>query len=142
MYGFWHPIPNMGEIQWPWQYSFPPFFTLAWCLNNFILFAIFNHSFSYGVSMFRLQPNVETRKKQLDAWRTLLLDYCRAQKICVIDVNDRDHLPVFNNTAISSKCFIYFIDFQYQTNNVNYVQLMPHLLRSLSLFRQQWNFRV
>jgi len=53
--------------------------------------------------MYRIQPNAETRKKQLDAWRSLVLDYCRTQKVCVIDVREGDCLPVFNNTAISSK---------------------------------------
>ncbi|XP_026810876.1 vacuolar protein-sorting-associated protein 25 [Rhopalosiphum maidis] len=67
----------MGDIQWPWQYSFPPFFTI--------------------------QPNAETRQKQLDAWRTLVLDYCRTQKVSVIDVREGDLLPVFNNTTISRK---------------------------------------
>jgi len=52
----------------------------------------------------RIQPNVETRRKQLDAWRTLVLDYCRTQKVSVIDVREGDLLPVFNNTAISSRC--------------------------------------
>ncbi|KAG8041928.1 hypothetical protein G9C98_007232 [Cotesia typhae] len=32
----------MSEIEWPWQYSFPPFFTL--------------------------QPHAETKEKQLSAW--------------------------------------------------------------------------
>ncbi|XP_050433244.1 vacuolar protein-sorting-associated protein 25 [Adelges cooleyi] len=67
----------MSEIQWPWQYNFPPFFTI--------------------------QPNAETRKKQLDAWRTLLLDYCRTQKINTIDVREGDRLAVFNNATISRK---------------------------------------
>ncbi|VVC43728.1 ESCRT-II complex, Vps25 subunit, N-terminal winged helix,Winged helix-turn-helix DNA-binding [Cinara cedri] len=67
----------MGEVQWPWQYSFPPFFTI--------------------------QPNLETRKKQLDAWRSLVLDYCRLHKIFIIDVREGEHLPLFNNTAISRK---------------------------------------
>lgn len=52
----------------------------------------------------RIQPNAETRKKQLDAWRTLLLDYCHTRKVCVIDVREGDSLPVFNNPTISSRC--------------------------------------
>ncbi|XP_050542040.1 vacuolar protein-sorting-associated protein 25 [Daktulosphaira vitifoliae] len=67
----------MSQVQWPWQYNFPPFFTI--------------------------QPNVETRKKQLEAWRTLLLNYCSTQKICSIDIREGDRLPVFNNSAISRK---------------------------------------
>lgn len=66
--------------------------------------------------MLRIQPNAETRKKQLDAWRTLLLDFCRTQKISVIDVREGDRLSVFNNTNISSRCQIVYNNLI--TNNV------------------------
>ena len=39
----------MEEFQWPWQYSFPPFFSI--------------------------QPNLDTRGKQIDAWKNLVLSY-------------------------------------------------------------------
>ena len=38
------------DMEWPWQYSFPPFFTL--------------------------QPHKDTRDKQIEAWRHLVLNYC------------------------------------------------------------------
>jgi hypothetical protein len=38
-------------MEWPWQYSFPPFFTL--------------------------QPHAPTREKQLEAWKHLVLSYCQ-----------------------------------------------------------------
>lgn len=63
----------------------------------------------------RIQPNAETRKKQLDAWRTLLLDYCRARKVWVIDVREGDGLPVFNNAAISSKCLNMYCLYEIKT---------------------------
>ena len=37
-------------MEWPWQYSFPPFFTL--------------------------QPHRDPRTKQMEAWRHLVLNYC------------------------------------------------------------------
>lgn len=65
------------EIDWPWQYSFPPFFTL--------------------------QPHLETRTKQITAWINLILEYCKLAKLCIIDVREAVTLPLFNNTAIDRK---------------------------------------
>ncbi|XP_057380913.1 vacuolar protein-sorting-associated protein 25-like [Daphnia carinata] len=60
------------EFSWPWQYDFPPFFTL--------------------------QPNLDTQKKQLEAWRKLVIDYCRHNKIFVLDV--QESIPLFQNKTI------------------------------------------
>ncbi|XP_011152615.1 vacuolar protein-sorting-associated protein 25 [Harpegnathos saltator] len=70
-------VVTMAEIDWPWQYSFPPFFTL--------------------------QPHADTRSKQIAAWRSLVLEYYRTTKQAVIDVREVDTNPVFNNTAINRK---------------------------------------
>uniref|UniRef100_A0A8D9BIX8 Vacuolar protein-sorting-associated protein 25 n=1 Tax=Cacopsylla melanoneura TaxID=428564 RepID=A0A8D9BIX8_9HEMI len=67
----------MSEVQWPWQYNFPPFFTL--------------------------QPNEETKKKQLEAWRDLVLEYVKKTKTCIVDVQEADTTPLFSNAAISRK---------------------------------------
>lgn len=53
----------------------------------------------------RLQPNIETEKKQLEAWRTLVLDYCRFHKIYVLDVQEASTSPLFQNKSIDSKTF-------------------------------------
>lgn len=58
---------------WPWHYNFPPFFTL--------------------------QPNLQTRKSQLAAWRSLILSYCQSKKVFVLDVNQND--PLFANDSIN-----------------------------------------
>lgn len=50
------------KFEWPWQYAFPPFFTL--------------------------QPHVETRRRQLDAWCALVLDYCRDRRLFVLNVEE------------------------------------------------------
>lgn len=69
----------MGEIEidWPWQYSFPPFFTL--------------------------QPHPETRAKQVQAWKTLILEYCKKSKLYVVDVREANNIPLFNNSSINRK---------------------------------------
>ncbi|CAG0893170.1 unnamed protein product [Darwinula stevensoni] len=64
-------------FDWPWQYTFPPFFTI--------------------------QPNAATREKQLDAWRHLVLDYCRHQKIYLLDVNEALSSPLFQNRELNRK---------------------------------------
>ncbi|KAK9883960.1 hypothetical protein WA026_004897 [Henosepilachna vigintioctopunctata] len=65
------------EVNWPWQYSFPPFFTL--------------------------QPHPETRSKQVSAWKTLILEYCKKAKIYTLDVREASQWPLFNNAAINRK---------------------------------------
>lgn len=64
------------EFQWPWQYNFPPFFTL--------------------------QPNEETRKKQQNAWCQLVLDYFKHHNkvnISVTSLSDASD-PLFHNKSI------------------------------------------
>ncbi|VEN61865.1 unnamed protein product [Callosobruchus maculatus] len=69
----------MGEadFEWPWQYSFPPFFTL--------------------------QPHPETRAKQVAAWKTLILNYCQKTKTYLLDVREAEQIPLFNNATINRK---------------------------------------
>ncbi|RZC39231.1 ESCRT-II domain containing protein [Asbolus verrucosus] len=65
------------EIEWPWQYSFPPFFTL--------------------------QPHPETRSKQVSAWKSLILEYCQKNRLFIIDVREAHQLPLFHNSSINRK---------------------------------------
>lgn len=67
----------MTSIDWPWQYSFPPFFTI--------------------------QPNLETRAKQVEAWKSLVLDYHRASRQAVLDIAEAERSPLFNNNAIKRR---------------------------------------
>ncbi|XP_037968784.2 vacuolar protein-sorting-associated protein 25 isoform X2 [Plutella xylostella] len=67
----------MAEISWPWQYNFPPFFTL--------------------------QPHTETRAKQMEAWQQLISEYLKANKISTIDIREAQNSPLFNNTSIKRK---------------------------------------
>ncbi|XP_043217572.1 vacuolar protein-sorting-associated protein 25-like [Amphibalanus amphitrite] len=67
----------MTEFEWPWQYQFPPFFTL--------------------------QPNTETRQKQVSAWRSLILSYCRHHGVYALDVAQCAQSPLFSNVAIKRR---------------------------------------
>lgn len=62
---------------------------------NFVLLYIF---------YYRLQPVRDTREKQIQLWKELILDYCRTQKIFVIEL-EKD-LPLFTNPTIESKLMI------------------------------------
>lgn len=67
----------MGEEEFPWQHGFPPFYTL--------------------------QPNLETRRKQLEAWRSIVLDYCQRHNLTSLDVREASSWPVFNNASIQRR---------------------------------------
>ncbi|XP_074661707.1 vacuolar protein-sorting-associated protein 25-like [Tubulanus polymorphus] len=64
-------------FEWPWQYNFPPFFTV--------------------------QPNAETRKKQIEAWCNLILEYYRKNKLFNLDVKESQNDPIFYNKKIDRK---------------------------------------
>ncbi|XP_067825009.1 vacuolar protein-sorting-associated protein 25 [Heptranchias perlo] len=65
------------SFEWPWQYNFPPFYTL--------------------------QPNVNTQHKQLAAWCSLVLSYLQYHKLYTIDVLEAQESPLFNNKKIQRK---------------------------------------
>jgi len=56
-------------------------------------------------SIFRIQVHTETRTKQIAAWRSLVLDYHKITKQCILDTREAQRTPVFNNTAIDSILF-------------------------------------
>ena len=62
-------------FQWPWQYHFPPFFTI--------------------------QPNSDTQAKQIEAWCELVLAYHKAAKSYILDVNEAQSSPLFYNRKIN-----------------------------------------
>ncbi|KAJ8321029.1 hypothetical protein KUTeg_002616 [Tegillarca granosa] len=68
---------EMEDFSWPWQYQFPPFFTI--------------------------QPNSDTRKKQLEAWCALVLSYLKQKKSHSVDVTEIQNSPLFNNKEINRK---------------------------------------
>lgn len=70
-------------MEFPWQYSFPPFFTL--------------------------QPNEDTRKKQLDAWCDLVLAYCKQKRLFQMDIVESQSSELFNNRKIDRKCTLELI---------------------------------
>lgn len=50
---------------------------------------------------FSLQPIRDTREKQIQLWKELILDYCKTQKIFVIGLEEE--FPLFTNPVIESK---------------------------------------
>lgn len=67
----------MSGFNWPWQYDFPPFFTI--------------------------QKNADTKAKQIEAWCTLVLEYHQHHKILKLRVADALTSPLFCNKAIDRK---------------------------------------
>lgn len=67
----------MDQFEWPWQYKFPPFFTI--------------------------QPNLETQKKQVTAWGDLILAYHKHHKLYSLDVKEAVNSPLFCNNEIQRK---------------------------------------
>ena len=65
------------NVEFPWQHNFPPFYTL--------------------------QPNLETRKKQLEAWRTLVLDYCQKRGLTSLDLKEAANSELFHNATIKRR---------------------------------------
>ncbi|KAF7026517.1 hypothetical protein CFC21_038628 [Triticum aestivum] len=55
------------------------------------------HFFNYP-PYFTLQPVRETREKQVQLWKELILDYCRSQKMYIISLEE--DFPLFSNTKI------------------------------------------
>lgn len=50
-----------------------------------------------------MQPNADTRRKQLDAWCSLILSYCKHHKIHELDVAEVSSSELFHNQSIQSK---------------------------------------
>ncbi|KAH3706615.1 vacuolar protein-sorting-associated protein 25-like [Dreissena polymorpha] len=66
----------MGSVEKPWQFNFPPFFTI--------------------------QPNIDTRKKQLEAWCEYVLEHQKNKNSHSLDINEA-HSAIFTNKDINRK---------------------------------------
>ncbi|XP_050237856.1 vacuolar protein sorting-associated protein 25 [Mercurialis annua] len=65
-------MQNLGEFKLPHFFNYPPYFTL--------------------------QTVRDTREKQIQLWKELIIDYCRAHNIFIIEL-DQD-FPLFSNPVI------------------------------------------
>ncbi|KAL3619162.1 Vacuolar protein-sorting-associated protein 25 [Castilleja foliolosa] len=65
-------MQTLGEFKLPHFFNYPPYFTL--------------------------QPVRDTREKQIQLWRELILDYCRTQKVFVVGLDE--DFPLFSNPVI------------------------------------------
>lgn len=70
-------------MEFPWQYNFPPFFTI--------------------------QPNEDTKKKQLEVWCDLVLAYCKQKKMFKLDLIHAQNTELFTNKTLDRKCSIELI---------------------------------
>ena len=64
-------------MDWPWQYSFPPFFTIQVSGPGLVIYSLLNKS--TDDNNFLTQPHSATKAKQLEAWRHLVLNYCQVE---------------------------------------------------------------
>lgn len=64
------------------------------------MLSVRSHLWLVSLCVDRLQPNVDTRQKQLAAWCSLALSYCRHHKLYTLDVMEAQESPVFNNKKI------------------------------------------
>ena len=64
-------------MDWPWQYSFPPFFTIQVSGPGLVIYSLPNKS--TADNNFLTQPHSATKAKQLEAWRHLVLNYCQVE---------------------------------------------------------------
>jgi len=72
-------------------WSFPPFFTyvlMCWCVCHPLVVTVFGY---------RLQIVDDTRRKQLEHWKTLIVDWHATRKKTVMTVAG---FPLFENKAI------------------------------------------
>lgn len=70
-------MAEMENFNWPWQYNFPPFFTI--------------------------QPNAATREKQVEVWCQLAQDYFRSKNQYKVNLHEAATSPLFRNPAINRK---------------------------------------
>ncbi|KAI8530627.1 hypothetical protein RHMOL_Rhmol11G0074100 [Rhododendron molle] len=64
-------MQKLGEFKLPNFFNYPPYFTL--------------------------QPVKDTREKQIQLWKELILDYCKTQKVFIVEP---EGFPLFTNSGI------------------------------------------
>jgi ESCRT-II complex subunit VPS25 len=60
---------------------------------------------------FTIQPVLNTKKKQMQLWIDLILDYSKATKVYEYDITEASKSPLFNNTKINRMKFLLWIYF-------------------------------
>ncbi len=71
-------------------------------MSNQSSIELLSNSFHYNFPpFFTLQPNVETRRAQLKAWRLLVLEYCQINKKYVFEMKSTPNEPLFRNNSIN-----------------------------------------
>lgn len=72
-------------------------------LLKYVIMRICNYEniYIFFFCLFSLQPVRDTRGKQVQLWKELIIDYCRAQKVFIIGLEE--DFPLFSNPVIESK---------------------------------------
>eukprot|EP00043_Microstomoeca_roanoka_P001048 m.30621 g.30621 ORF g.30621 m.30621 type:complete len:181 (-) comp10625_c0_seq1:167-709(-) len=88
----------MASFQWPWQYNFPPFFTL--------------------------QPNDETRTKQLEGWKQLVVAFTKQHKLNRLVLSECASMELFHNKqlnrTLSSDGIVAVLDYLQQSGHAEW----------------------
>ena len=87
---------SLKDFEWPWQYDFPPFFTCEFQLFETVIGVIDNWV------RVRIQPNLDTRQKQIEAWCDLVLAYHRHLKLYTLDLSEAQNSALFSNSKLNS----------------------------------------
>ncbi|KAJ6714755.1 VACUOLAR PROTEIN SORTING-ASSOCIATED PROTEIN VPS25 [Salix viminalis] len=76
-------MQKLGDFKLPQFFNYPPYFTYS---PTLLLLSNFG------------RPVRDTREKQVQLWKEFILDYCRTQKIFVIELEEE--FPLFSNHLI------------------------------------------
>ena len=75
-----------------------------------------------------MQPNLDTRKKQVDAWCALILDFHRHHKKYTLDVAESQSSPLFYNKEIDRILVMPSTGSDFQMVNDNQISLLWNTL--------------
>ena len=79
---------------------------------------------------YTLQPNLDSRKKQLEAWRSIVLDYCQKRGLTSLDLREASNSELFNNPAIQRRLSDEALQgTEYQFSSVLSILGAVHILR-------------
>ncbi|XP_020578050.1 vacuolar protein sorting-associated protein 25 isoform X3 [Phalaenopsis equestris] len=84
-------MQKLGDFKLPQFFNYPPYFTVA----NLRILVV---HLTCTTMLSRLQPIRETREKQVQLWKELILEYCRSQKIFIVGLEEE--FPLFSNQVI------------------------------------------
>ena len=92
-------MQKLGDFKLPQFFNYPPYFTYISLSSVQVSFFSPSEDNLKSVSfVYSLQPVRDTREKQIQLWKELILDFCKSQKVFLIGVEE--DFPLFSNSAI------------------------------------------